>query len=160
MIREMQQADSFRVLEIYRMGLETRNATFETTVPSWKEWDSKHLSHSRLVFTENEKVEGWAALTPFSVREVYRGVAEVSIYVANGFRGKKIGSALMDQIIISSELNGIWTLVSSVFPENQATLRLHEKSGFRIIGRRERIAKLDGKWRDTILLERRSSKYA
>lgn len=155
----MQQADSFRVLEIYRMGLGTRNATFETTVPSWNEWDSKHLSHSRLVFTENEKIEGWAALTPFSVREVYRGVAEVSIYVANGSRGKKIGSALMDQIIISSELNGIWTLVSSVFPENQATLKLHEKYGFRIIGRRERIAKLDGKWRDTILLERRSSKF-
>jgi phosphinothricin acetyltransferase len=122
MIREMQQADSFRVLEIYSMGLETKNATFETMVPSWKEWDSKHLSHSRLVFEENEKVEGWAALTPFSAREVYRGVAEVSIYVAKGFRGKKIGLALMDQIIISSEFNGIWTLVSSVFPENEATL--------------------------------------
>jgi phosphinothricin acetyltransferase len=158
MIREMQQADSFRVLEIYSMGLETRNATFETTLPSWKEWDSKHLSHSRLVF-EEDNVEGWAALTPFSARKVYQGVAEVSIYVANGFRGKKIGSALMDQIIISSEFNGIWTLVSSVFPENEATLRLHEKFGFRIIGKRERIARLDGKWRDTILLERRSSKY-
>jgi phosphinothricin acetyltransferase len=159
MIREMQQADSFRVLEIYSMGLETKNATFETMVPSWKEWDSKHLSHSRLVFEENEKVEGWAALTPFSAREVYRGVAEVSIYVAKGFRGKKIGLALMDQIIISSEFNGIWTLVSSVFPENEATLRLHKKLGFRIIGKRERIARLDGKWRDTILLERRSSKF-
>jgi phosphinothricin acetyltransferase len=159
MIREMQQADSFRVLEIYSMGLETKNATFETMVPSWKEWDSKHLSHSRLVFEENEKVEGWAALTPFSAREVYRGVAEVSIYVAKGFRGKKIGLALMDQIIISSEFNGIWTLVSSVFPENEATLRLHKKFGFRIIGKRERIARLDGKWRDTILLERRSSKF-
>jgi len=155
----MQQADSFRVLEIYSMGLETKNATFETMVPSWKEWDSKHLSHSRLVFEENEKVEGWAALTPFSAREVYRGVAEVSIYVAKGFRGKKIGLALMDQIIISSEFNGIWTLVSSVFPENEATLRLHKKFGFRIIGKRERIARLDGKWRDTILLERRSSKF-
>jgi Sortase and related acyltransferases len=159
MIREMQQADSFRVLEIYRMGLETRNATFETMVPSWKEWDSKHLSHSRLVFEENDNVEGWAALTHFSAREVYQGIAEVSIYVADGARGKKIGSTLMDKIIISSELNGIWTLVSSVFPENEATLKLHAKFGFRIIGKRERIARLDGKWRDTILLERRSSKY-
>jgi phosphinothricin acetyltransferase len=154
----MLQGDSQRVLEIYSMGLETRNATFETTVPSRQEWDSKHLIHSRFVFEENGMIAGWAALTPFSAREVYRGVAEVSIYVANGFRRKKIGSELMEQIIISSELNGIWTLVSSVFPENEATLRLHEKFGFRIIGKRERIARLDGKWRDTILLERRSDK--
>src|ERR1035437_215216 len=157
MVREMQQADSQNVLEIYRMGLETRNATFETQVPSWQEWDTKHLPHSRFVFEENGKVTGWAALTPFSAREGYAGVAEVSIYVASGLRGKKIGSNLMEQVIISSELNGIWTLVSSVFPENEATLRLHAKFGFRIIGKRERIARLDGKWRDTILLERRSS---
>ncbi|MGD0753923.1 MAG: N-acetyltransferase family protein [Bacteroidales bacterium] len=157
MVREMLQGDSKAVLEIYRMGLETRNATFETTVPSWHDWDLWHLPHSRFVSEENGIVAGWAALTPFSAREVYRGVAEVSIYVAGGFRGKKIGSALMEQLINSSELNGIWTLVSSVFPENEATLRLHAKFGFRIIGRRERIARLDGKWRDTILLERRSS---
>jgi L-amino acid N-acyltransferase YncA len=157
MVREMQQADSQNVLEIYRMGLETRNATFETQVPSWQEWDTKHLPHSRFVFEENGKVTGWAALTPFSAREVYAGVAEVSIYVASGLRGKKIGSSLMEQVIISSELNGIWTLVSSVFPENEATLKLHSKFGFRVIGKRERIAQLKGKWRDTILLERRSS---
>ena len=157
MVREMQQADSQNVLEIYRMGLETRNATFETQVPSWQEWDTKHLPHSRFVFEENGKVTGWAALTPFSAREVYAGVAEVSIYVASGLRGKKIGSNLMEQVIISSELNGIWTLVSSVFPENEATLKLHSKFGFRVIGKRERIAQLKGKWRDTILLERRSS---
>jgi phosphinothricin acetyltransferase len=159
MVRNMLQADSETVLEIYRMGLETRNATFETTVPSWKDWDSKHLMHSRFVSEYDGKVVGWAALTPFSMREVYRGVAEVSIYVAAGFRGEKIGSGLMEQIIISSELNGIWTLVSSVFPENEATLKLHQKFGFRIIGKRERIAQLDGKWRDTILLERRSLKF-
>ena len=158
MIREMLKCDSESVLEIYRMGLETRNATFETTVPSWQEWDSKHLSHSRFVFEENGKVTGWAALTPFSGRKVYSGVAEISIYVATSSRGKKIGSGLMEKIIIYSELNGIWTLFSSVFPENEATLRLHKKFGFRIIGTRERIAKLDGKWRDTVLLERRSSK--
>jgi phosphinothricin acetyltransferase len=139
------------------MGLETRNATFETVVPSWQEWDSKHLRHSRFVSEEDGIVTGWAALSPFSSREVYKGVAELSIYVSTIFRGKKTGSALMEKIIASYELNGIWTLVSSVFSENEATLRLHEKFGFRVIGRRERIARLDGNWRDTILLERRSS---
>jgi L-amino acid N-acyltransferase YncA len=158
-IREMLHSDSESVLDIYRMGLETRNATFETKVPPWLDWDSKHLIHSRFVSEENGIVVGWAALTPFSAREVYRGVAEVSIYVSSDFRGKKIGSALMRQIIISSELNGIWTLFSSVFPENEATIKLHLKFGFKIIGRREKIARLDGKWRDTILMERRSSKF-
>jgi L-amino acid N-acyltransferase YncA len=157
-IREMLQSDSKRVLEIYRMGLETRNATFETNVPSWQEWDSKHLPYSRFVSEESGIVSGWVALTPFSGREVYKGVAEVSIYVADGFRGKNIGSELMEKVIISSEENGIWTLVSSVFPENEATLKLHGKFGFRVIGKRDRIARLDGKWRDTVLLERRSSK--
>jgi L-amino acid N-acyltransferase YncA len=159
MIRTMLQKDSERILDIYRMGLETRNATFETVVPSWQEWDSKHLSHSRFVSEEDGIVTGWAALTPFSTREVYRGVAELSVYIATGFRGRKIGSELMKEIIFSSEQNGIWTLVSSVFPENEATLKLHEKFGFRVIGRRERIAKLDGIWRDTILLEKRSSRF-
>jgi phosphinothricin acetyltransferase len=157
MVRIMRHSDSQKVLEIYRMGLETRNATFETVVPSWQEWDSKHLRHSRFVSEEDGIVTGWAALSPFSSREVYKGVAELSIYVSTIFRGKKTGSALMEKIIASSELNGIWTLVSSVFSENEATLRLHEKFGFRVIGRRERIARLDGNWRDTILLERRSS---
>ena len=152
----MLEGDSENVLEIYRMGLESKNATFETIVPTWQEWNSKHLSHSRFVSVSDGNVVGWAALTPFSNREVYQGVAEVSIYVANGFHGKKVGSGLMEQIIISSELYGIWTLVSSVFPENEATLKLHTKFGFRIIGKREKIARLDGLWRDTILLERRS----
>jgi phosphinothricin acetyltransferase len=159
MLREMLQSDSERVLEIYRMGLETRNATFETRVPSWLEWDSKHLPHSRFISEENGVVTGWVALTPFSAREVYSGVAEVSIYVAVGFRGKNIGTDLMEKVIISSEENGIWTLVSSIFPENEATLKLHTKFGYRVIGKRERIAKLNGKWRDTILLERRSHKF-
>jgi L-amino acid N-acyltransferase YncA len=158
MIREMLQSDSESVLDIYRMGLNTRNATFETKVPSWHEWDSRHLVHSRLVAEENGIVVGWAALSPFSARKVYRGVAEVSIYVSSDFRGKNIGSRLMKQIIETSELNGIWTLFSSVFPENEATMKLHLKFGFRIIGKREKIAQLNGKWRDTILLERRSSK--
>src|SRR5512137_2483936 len=109
MIRIMCQSDSQSVLEIYRMGLETGNATFETIVPSWQEWDSKHLLHSRFVAEEDGIITGWAALSPFSAREVYKGVAELSIYVATEFRGKKTGSGLMEQIIVTSEHNSIWT---------------------------------------------------
>ena len=156
MIREMNDQDSSRVLEIYQMGLDTRNATFETVVPTWGEWDVKHLKHSRFVYIENEAILGWIALSPVSKRAVYEGVVEVSIYIDTEILGKGIGSALMDKMIASSEKHEIWTLFSSVFPENKATLKLHTKFGFRTIGIREKIAKLDGKWRDTILLERRS----
>jgi phosphinothricin acetyltransferase len=138
------------------MGIETRNATFETEVPSWEDWDSKHLLHSRFVYIENDIVLGWAALSSVSVRQVYKGVAEISIYIDTDFNGKGIGSQLMEKVIQSSEENGIWTLNSSVFPENIATLKLHEKFGFRIIGFKEKVATLDGKWRNTVLLERRS----
>jgi L-amino acid N-acyltransferase YncA len=158
MIREMIIPDSIRVLEIYKMGLETRNATFETNVPSWDDWDSDHLNHSRFVYTENEEILGWVALSPVSKRSAYKGVAEVSIYIDTNILGKGIGSQLMEEAIASSEKHGIWTLYSSIFPENTASLKLHEKFKFRIIGTRERIAQTDGKWRDTILLERRSTK--
>jgi L-amino acid N-acyltransferase YncA len=158
MIREMIIPDSIRVLEIYKMGLETRNATFETNVPSWDDWDSDHLNHSRFVYTENEEILGWVALSPVSKRSAYKGVAEVSIYIDTNILGKGIGSQLMEKAIASSEKHGIWTLYSSIFPENTASLKLHEKFKFRIIGTRERIAQTDGKWRDTILLERRSTK--
>ncbi len=156
MIRTMTGQDGPRILEIYKMGLETRNATFETEVPSWTDWDAKHHPHSRFVFVEGEKILGWIALAPVSARKVYAGVAEVSVYIATNAHGKGIGSQLMEKVILSSEKQGIWTLYSSIFPENEATLRLHEKFDFRIIGRREKIAKLDSRWRDTILLERRS----
>jgi len=158
MIREMIPGDSVRVLDIYRMGLETRNSTFETTVPAWADWHARHHSHSRFVDVEDDNITGWIALSPFSSRQVYKGVAEVSVYVDPFYQKRNIGSQLMKQVIDSSELNGIWTLFSSVFPENEATLKLHQKFGFRIIGRREKIAMLNGKWRDTILLERRSAK--
>ena len=154
----MSGLDSSRVLEIYKMGLDTRNATFETKVPSWIDWDKKHLPHSRFVYVDNEKLYGWTALSSVSTRQVYSGVAEISIYIDTDFLGKGIGSELMDKVIMSSENFGIWTLYSSIFPENIATLKLHEKFGFRIIGFREKIAKLDNKWRDTVLLERRSKK--
>ncbi len=156
MIRKLNKKDGSRVLEIYKMGLDTRNATFETEVPVWNKWDAKHLQHSRFVYVDNDIVMGWAALTPVSARKVYEGVAEVSIYVDTNFISKGVGSQLMDKIIKSSEEHGIWTLYSSIFPENKATMRLHEKFGFRIIGTREKIAQLDGKWRDTVVLERRS----
>ncbi len=157
LIREMTHQDGPRILEIYEMGLETRNATFETEVPTWDHWDAKHHSFSRFVFVEDGKVLGWIALSPVSARKVYAGVAEVSVYIDTNEHGKGIGSKLMEKVILSSEEEGIWTLYSSIFPENAATLRLHEKFGFRIIGRREKIAKLDDQWRDTILLERRSN---
>jgi L-amino acid N-acyltransferase YncA len=159
MIRKMRPADSQKVLEIYMMGIETRNATFETAIPSWKDWDQKHLPHSRYISEEEGTITGWAALSAFSAREVYKGVAEISIYVSTAYRNRNFGSQLMEAVIESSEINGIWTLVASVFPENEATLKLHRKFGFREIGRRQRIARLDGIWRDTILLERRSSLF-
>ena len=157
MIREMITRDGSRVLEIYQMGLDTKNATFETVVPKWNDWDLNHLKHSRFVYLDGDKILGWIALSPVSTRKVYEGVAEVSIYVDTHFSGKGIGSKLMKKMIESSEKNGIWTLYSSIFPENMATLKLHDKFGFRVIGTRERIAMLDGIWRDTILLERRSN---
>lgn len=156
-IRPMTPADAGRILYIYRMGIETGNATFETIVPSWENWDSRHLQGARLVFDDG-KVRGWAALSAVSTREVYRGVAELSIYVEENSRGRGIGSKLMERVITSSEELGIWTLFSSVFPENEATIRLHLHHGFRIIGHRERIAQLHGQWRNTIILERRSQK--
>jgi L-amino acid N-acyltransferase YncA len=156
MVRELIESDQIRVLEIYKQGIETGNATFETSVPIWTEWDSKHLKHSRFVFEVNGVICGWVALSQVSTRIVYKGIAEVSIYVelTNAMQG--IGSKLMAEEIKSSEENGIWTLQSSVFPENTATLKLHDKFGFRIVGRREKIASINGVWRDTLLLERRS----
>lgn len=158
MIRELVRNDGPRVLEIYKMGIDSKNATFETVVPSWTDWDLKHHKHSRFVFIENEKILGWIALSPSSARKVYEGVAEVSVYVDTNYLKKGIGSQLMKEVIKASEINGIWTLYSSVFPENRATIKLHEKFGFRLVGIRERIARLDDAWRDTVLIERRSSK--
>jgi len=158
MIRAMTAADANDVLAIYAYGLSTRNATFETRCPDWAEWDRRHHPFCRLVFEQNGRVAGWAALSPMSQRVCYRGVAEISVYVAGDCSGRKIGSRLLDNAIDVSEDNGIWTLFASVFPENEATLRLHLGRGFRRLGVRERIAQLDGVWRDTVILERRSTK--
>ena len=157
-IRDMAKGDAGEVLAIYAHGLETRNATFETEVPTWTEWDSKHLTFCRLVCEQGGHVTGWVALAPMSSRPCYRGVAEVSVYVAEGCGGRRIGARLLEKAIEVSEDNGIWTLFASVFPENEATLRLHLGQGFRRLGVRERIARLDGVWRDTVILERRSAR--
>lgn len=141
---------------IYEEGIATGQATFQQTAPDWEEWDEGHLSHSRIVALLDGKVAGWAALSPVSRRPHYAGVAEVSVYVGEGSRGKGIGSALLAELIRQSEQNGIWTLQSSIFPENLASVRLHEHHGFRLMGRRERIALQHGVWRDTIIMERRS----
>jgi phosphinothricin acetyltransferase len=143
---------------IYEQGIDTGNATFETAAPSWQAWDNAHLKTCRIIAIENDEVLGWAALTPVSSRCVYAGVAEVSVYVAANARGKNVGSRLLHELISQSEQDGIWTLQSGIFPENNASIAIHEKNGFRIIGYRERIGKMGDIWRDNILMERRSSK--
>ena len=146
------------VKTIYEEGIATGNATFQTAAPSWQEWDNAHIKTCRIIATENNEVLGWAALTPVSSRCVYAGVAEVSVYVAANVRGKNIGSLLLRELINQSEQNDIWTLQSGIFPENVASISMHEKNGFRIIGYREKIGKMGNVWRDNISLERRSSK--
>lgn len=155
-ISTMQKNDWKSVKDIYREGIETGIATFETTVPSWEEWDQNHLENCRLVARMDEKVTGWAALSPVSSRCVYGGVAEISIYVSKEARGRGVGTLLLRRLIESSEKTGIWTLQAGIFPENEPSISLHRKCGFRVVGRRERIGKLDGKWKDIILMERRS----
>jgi L-amino acid N-acyltransferase YncA len=156
-ITPMSEAHWAAVREIYAQGIATRNATFETALPDWAEWDARHLSMCRLVALRGDEVVGWAALSAVSSREVYRGVAEVSVYVADGAQGKGIGSALLSALVAESERNGIWTLQAGILAENDASIHLHEKAGFRIVGCREKIGRLDGQWRDTVLMERRST---
>jgi phosphinothricin acetyltransferase len=144
------------VRRIYGEGIATGNATFETSLPEWEEWDSSHLSSCRLVAKLSDEVVGWAALSRVSSRCVYGGVAEVSVYVAEKSRGNGIGLRLLSSLIEASERQGIWTLQAGVFPENIPSIKLHERCGFRIVGIRERLGCLKGQWRDVALLERRS----
>ena len=144
------------VRAIYVEGIATGHATFETEGPDWGRWDASHLSCCRLVALEGVRVEGFAALSPVSARKVYEGVAEVSVYVGAQFRGRGVGRALLEALIRESEPSGVWTLQAGIFPENAASVALHRACGFREVGRRERIGKHKGRWRDTVLLERRS----
>lgn len=157
-IEQMQAADWDAVRTIYLDGIATGQATFETVAPSFESWDAAHLAFARLVARQVETIVGWAALSAISKREVYRGVAEVSVYVSPLNRGAGIGRTLLTALIEESERNGIWTLQASIFPENAASIALHRSCGFREVGRRERIGKMNGVWRDTILFERRSNK--
>lgn len=137
-------------------GIATGDATFETSAPAWETWDASHLPFARIILEEDGEILGWAALSRVSDRCVYAGVAEVSVYVKSPARGRGLGSALLSTLIKESEANGIWTLTAGIFPENTSSIHIHEKAGFRILGVRERIGKMNGKWRDAWLLERRS----
>ncbi|OCG74869.1 GNAT family N-acetyltransferase [Microbacterium sediminis] len=147
---------------IYRAGIDTGNATFETEAPAWDRFDATRLPHPRLVAEVDGAVAGWVAASPVSARPVYRGVVEHSIYIDPAAQGRGVGRALLEAFIAQAEAAGIWTIQSSIFPENEASLRLHRAAGFREVGRRERIAQATagpyaGQWRDTILIERRSA---
>jgi L-amino acid N-acyltransferase YncA len=146
-----------QVKAIYENGIATGNATFQTSAPEWEEWDNAHVKFCRLVAIENKKVLGWAALTAVSGRCVYAGVGEVSVYVDETARGNGIGKALLEELIKVSEQHNFWTLQAGIFPENVASIKIHQSTGFRIIGTRQKIGHMNGTWRDTILLERRSA---
>jgi len=155
-IRTMRAEDWPAVRAIYEQGIATRQATFETEAPGWETWDAGHLAEPRLVAGEDGAVVGWAALSPVSRRACYAGVVEGSVYVAEGARGRGIGIALLARLCSDADAAGIWTIQTSIFPENVASVELHRRCGFRVVGTRERIAQLDGVWRDTLLLERRA----
>jgi L-amino acid N-acyltransferase YncA len=144
------------ITKIYLQGIATGFATFQTSAPSWEEWDKAHLKTCRILAKKDNEIIGWAALTQVSSRCVYEGVAEVSIYIEQEFRGKGIGKFLLSALIKQSEENGLWTLQSGIFAENIGSIALHEKCGFRKIGYREKIAKLNNVWKDNIIMERRS----
>jgi L-amino acid N-acyltransferase YncA len=154
----MTAADWDGVRAVYLEGISSGDATFETEAPAWEKWDAAHALHCRLVARSHDMIAGWAALSPVSSRRVYAGVAETSVYVAAGFRGKGVGRALLGALVACSEEHGVWTLQAGIFPENVASLALHRRWGFREVGRRERLGKMRGRWRDVVLLERRSGR--
>lgn len=161
-LRAMEPGDGPQVLAIYQAGIDTGHATFEVTAPDWPAFDAKYLTDCRLVALADDAVVGWVGLTPISSRAVYRGVAEHSIYIAPEARGIGVGRMLLEALIEQSEQAGYWTLQTSIFPENEASIGLHEAYGFRVLGKRERIAKMTygpmaGQWRDTTIMERRSA---
>jgi phosphinothricin acetyltransferase len=144
------------VKKIYEEGIKTGHATFQLEAPAWESWDKSHLELPRLVAISNNLVVGWAALSRVSERCVYAGVAEVSIYIASAFRGTGLGKQLLKELVFESEKNNFWTLQAGIFPENLPSIAIHEQNGFRKVGVREKIGKLNGVWRDTLLFERRS----
>ena len=156
-IEALTARDWTAVERIFDEGIRSGDATFETSTPEWEKWDAGHLATCRLVARAGDEILGWVALSPVSVRRCFSGVAEVSLYIAGHARGRGVGTRLLSALIEASERAGIWSLQSSTFPENTASLALQQRHGFRVIGRRERIACRDGRWRDVVLLERRST---
>jgi len=155
-IDPMKAEDWPAVKAIYQQGIDTGNATFESKVPDWQIWDRNHLDVCRLVTRADGKITGWAALSRVSAREVYAGVCEVSIYIASEARGSGVGTMLLNALINESEQNCIWTLEAKILAENTTSLKLHSACGFRKVGIRERIGRMSGNWRNTVLMERRS----
>jgi L-amino acid N-acyltransferase YncA len=156
-VRPLTPDDWPDVARIYAAGIATGNATFETEVPTWERWDAAHLIDHRFVAAVNGTVIGWIALTAYSDRCCYEGVADLSVYVSPETQGRGVGRLLVESVVASSERSGIWTLQAGVMAENTASLALHQRCGFRIVGTRERIGALNGEWRNVVLLERRSS---
>jgi phosphinothricin acetyltransferase len=156
-IRSLRPEDWQQVADIYAAGIATGNATFETEPPTWSSWDRSHRQDLRLVARDADLVVGWAAAGGVSDRCCYAGVAEHSVYVGPGYQGRGIGRALLSALIEAATEAGVWTLQTGIFPENQASMAVHESCGFRIVGRRERLGQLNGVWRDVLLLERRSN---
>lgn len=156
-IENMTEQDWPAVRDIYAEGINTGNATFEKSPPEWSSWDADHLRACRLVARSGGSVLGWAALSPVSDRCVYAGVAEVSVYIAERARGQRVGSRLLDALVKASEREGIWTLQAGIFPENIPSIELHKRQGFRIVGTREKLGLMNGRWRDVLLMERRST---
>jgi L-amino acid N-acyltransferase YncA len=156
-LRELRAEDWPAVKAIYEQGIAGGNATFETEAPSWEDWDRTHLEGHRLVAFQDGEIVGWAALSPVSERCVYAGVAENSVYVAEEAQGRGVGRALLEELIARSERDGIWTIQTGIFPENEASIALHERCGFRVVGVRERIGQHNGVWRDVVFMERRSA---
>ncbi|MDP5060979.1 MAG: GNAT family N-acetyltransferase [Maribacter sp.] len=155
--RTMLATDWESVANIYKQGIDTGMATFETNVPTFEAWDKAHMSTCRFVAESTSEIMGWVALSPVSSRCVYGGVAEISVYISENSRGKGLGKLLLEHVISASEQEGIWTLQSGIFPTNYGSIKIHEATGFRKIGKRERVGKLHGKWVDNVLFERRSS---
>jgi len=155
-IEEMKAEDWEDVKSIYLAGIATKNATFEQDVPDWEDWNRNHLETCRFVARENNQIIGWAALSPISRRSVYSGVMEVSIYISDHAKGRGVGKTLLNRLVEESEKAGIWTLQGGIFPENEASIAIHKACGFRIVGVRERVGRMDGVWRDVVLMERRS----
>jgi L-amino acid N-acyltransferase YncA len=156
-IEPMVEQDWPAVRAIYVEGINTGNATFEKSPPEWASWDAGHLRVGRLVARSGDSMLGWAALSAVSSRCVYAGVAEVSVYVARQARGQGIGTKLLASLVEASEREGIWTLQAGIFPENAASVELHKRHGFRIVGTREKLGSMEGRWRDVLLMERRST---